>query len=55
MNLATGWKEAEYDQMGIWPGNGHYTRRYDHPGEYVTVMRLLWQNGRLDFKGGISP
>ncbi len=51
VNLVTGWQKAEYDQMGIWPGDEHYTRRYDHLSEYVTVMRQLWQTGRSDFKG----
>jgi pyrimidine oxygenase len=36
VNLVTGGQKAEYDQMGIWPGDEHYTRRYDHLGEYVT-------------------
>src|ERR1700712_1958258 len=51
INLVTGWQKAEYDQMGIWPGEEHYTRRYDHLSEYVTVMRQLWQTGHSDFKG----
>jgi pyrimidine oxygenase len=51
VNLVTGWQKAEYDQMGIWPGDEHYTRRYDHLGEYVTVIRELWQTGHSDFKG----
>ncbi len=51
VNLVTGWQKAEYDQMGIWPGDEHYTRRYDHLSEYVTVMRQLWQTGRSNFKG----
>ena len=51
VNLVTGWQKAEYDQMGIWPGEEHYTRRYDHLTEYVTVMQQLWETGRSDFKG----
>jgi pyrimidine oxygenase len=51
VNLVTGWQKAEYDQMGIWPGDEHYVRRYDHLTEYVTVMRQLWETGRSDFKG----
>src|ERR1700733_3044259 len=30
VNLVTGWQKAEYDQMGLWPGEEHYTRRYDY-------------------------
>ncbi len=25
VNLVTGWQKAEYDQMGLWPGDEHYT------------------------------
>lgn len=51
LNIVTGWQKAEYDQMGIWPGEGHYTHRYDYCTEYVTVMRELWETGRSNFKG----
>jgi len=35
--LVTGWQKAEYDQMGIWPGDEHFqaslrgARRVAHP------------------------
>src|ERR1700709_1874790 len=29
VNLVTGWQKAEYDQMGLWPGEEHYLKRYD--------------------------
>jgi pyrimidine oxygenase len=51
LNMITGWQEKEYSQMGIWPGEAHHLRRYDYCGEYVTVMRELWETGRSDFKG----
>ncbi len=51
INLVTGWQKAEYEQMGLWPGEVHFSRRYDLLGEYVTVMNELWANGRSDFKG----
>src|ERR1700761_3719189 len=41
INLVTGWQKAESDQMGLWPGEEHYTRRYDHLSEYVTILREL--------------
>ena len=28
INLVSGWQKAEYAQMGLWPGDGHYQRRY---------------------------
>jgi pyrimidine oxygenase len=51
VNLVTGWQKAEYDQMGLWPGQIHFERRYDYLAEYVTVLRELWTAGRSDFKG----
>jgi pyrimidine oxygenase len=51
VNLVTGWQKAEYEQMGLWPGEAHFARRYDYLTEYVTVMRELWTTGRSDFKG----
>src|SRR5258708_5524753 len=51
INIVTGWQRAEYDQMGLWPGEEHYARRYDHASEYVQIMRDLWTTGRSDFAG----
>jgi pyrimidine oxygenase len=51
LNLVTGWQKAEYDQMGLWPGDEQFKRRYDHVAEYVTVMKELWATGQSDFKG----
>jgi pyrimidine oxygenase len=51
LNMITGWQEKEYAQMGIWPGEAHHLRRYEYCGEYVTIMRQLWESGRSDFKG----
>src|SRR6267154_326381 len=38
VNLVTGWQKAEYDQMGIWPGDEHFKHRYEALDEYATVM-----------------
>jgi len=51
VNLITGWAKAEYDQMGLWPGDAHYERRYDMLTEYTTILRQLWTEGHSDFKG----
>jgi pyrimidine oxygenase len=51
INIISGWQRREYTQMGIWPGSEHYRRRYDYCGEYVSVMKELWESGRSDFKG----
>jgi pyrimidine oxygenase len=51
INVISGWQETEYSQMGIWPGEDHYRRRYEYCEEYVTIMKELWSTGRSDFKG----
>ncbi|MFF4590657.1 pyrimidine utilization protein A [Streptomyces sp. NPDC001388] len=51
VNIVTGWAPGEYTQMGLWPGDEHFTDRYDRAVEYVTVMKELWSEGVSDFKG----
>ena len=51
VNVISGWQEKEYSQMGIWPGEAHYQRRYEYCEEYVTIMKELWSTGHSDFKG----
>ncbi|PTQ13081.1 pyrimidine utilization protein A [Sphingomonas oleivorans] len=51
LNLITGWQKAEYDQMGLWPGDEHFRRRYDYLSEYAQILRDLWATGVSDFKG----
>lgn len=51
INIVSGWQSAEYEQMGVWPGDAYFGYRYDYSTEYVTVMRELWANGTSDFKG----
>jgi len=51
INLITGWQKAEYDQMGLWPGEQHYKDRYNMLAEYATILRELLDTGRSDFKG----
>lgn len=51
VNIVTGWQSAEYDQMGLWPGNAYFGYRYDYATEYVQVMKDLWTTGKSDFKG----
>ncbi|EPC0458076.1 LLM class flavin-dependent oxidoreductase [Escherichia coli] len=51
VNLVTGWQKPEYEQMGIWPGDDYFSRRYDYLTEYVQVLRDLWGTGKSDFKG----
>ena len=51
MNIVSGWQPTEYQQMGLWPGEAHFAKRYEYCFEYVTVMKELWQHGRSDHKG----
>jgi pyrimidine oxygenase len=51
INIVTGWNKLEYAQMGLWPGDWYYERRYDYAREYVTILRELWATGRSDFQG----
>ena len=51
INLITGWQKAEYDQMGLWPGEKHFKNRYQYLAEYATVLKGLLETGRSDFKG----
>jgi len=54
INIVSGWAKAEYEQMGLWPGEAHFAKRYDYSTEYVTILRELWENGTSDFKGDTS-
>ncbi|OQV11351.1 hypothetical protein CLAIMM_15197 [Cladophialophora immunda] len=51
VNIVTGWQAAEYEQMGLWPGNEYFGYRYDYAEEYVKVMQELWEKGSSDLKG----
>ena len=51
LNVITGWQRPEYSQMGLWPGDEYFSRRYDYAGEYVHILRELWEKGVSDFKG----
>jgi pyrimidine oxygenase len=51
VNIVSGWQQAEYDQMGLWPGAEHFARRYAYCAEYVQVLRDLWATGRCDLDG----
>jgi pyrimidine oxygenase len=51
INIVSGWAKTEYEQMGLWPGEAHFAKRYEYSTEYVTVLRELWETGHSDFKG----
>jgi pyrimidine oxygenase len=45
LNLITGWQKPEYSQMGLWPGDAYFGRRYEYLSEYMQILRDLWQTG----------
>lgn len=51
INIVSGWNREEYSQMGLWPGDDYFSRRYDYASEYVQVMTELWEKGQSDFTG----
>lgn len=51
LNIVSGWYKQEFDQMGLWPGDAHFERRYDYATEYTQVLKALWETGRCDLKG----
>ncbi len=51
INIVSGWNQIEYSQMGEWPGDWYYEKRYDYATEYVKIMQELWSTGASDFKG----
>src|SRR5882672_1890931 len=51
INLVSGWQQDEYEQMGLWPGDVHYQRRYQYAREYVDILKLLWTQRDVDYKG----
>lgn len=51
LNVVTGWQRPEYSQMGMWPGDEYFGKRYQYLSEYVQVLKELWATGKSDFKG----
>jgi pyrimidine oxygenase len=45
LNLITGWQKPEYSQMGLWPGDEYFSKRYEYLSEYVQILRDLWETG----------
>jgi pyrimidine oxygenase len=50
LNLITGWQKPEYSQMGLWPGDEFFGRRYEMLSEYVQILRDLWATGASNRK-----
>ncbi|MEM7540844.1 MAG: LLM class flavin-dependent oxidoreductase [Pseudomonadota bacterium] len=51
LNIVTGWNRPEYAQMGLWPGDEYYDRRYEYASEYLSILKALWRDGRCTHQG----
>lgn len=51
VNIVSGWHKTEYSQMGLWPGDEHFSKRYAYSTEYVKIMKELWETGESSLKG----
>lgn len=50
LNIVTGWNKPEYVQMGLWPSDDHYERRYELAADYLSIVKSLWRDGRVTHK-----
>jgi pyrimidine oxygenase len=50
INLITGASPSEYVQMGMWP-EGYNMGRYHYAEEWLTAVKKLWSEDRVDFEG----
>ena len=55
LNLITGWQKPEYSQMGLWPGDEYFGRRYQYVSEYIQIMRELWADRPFRLQGRVLP
>jgi pyrimidine oxygenase len=42
INIFTGWQTAEYDQMGMWPGNDYFGFVIPHPEDRKDMFINIW-------------
>jgi pyrimidine oxygenase len=51
LNVITGWQRPEYAQMGLWPGDEYFARRYDFAPSTCRSCRSCGTTGVSNFKG----
>lgn len=51
INIVAGWNKFEYAQMGLWSDDDYYLNRYEYADEYLTILRRLWIEESVTFKG----
>jgi len=50
LNVVTGWNRPEYTQMGVWPGDDYYGRRYEYAADYLTLVKKFWTEESVTYK-----
>ena len=51
INIVTGWNTLEYSQMGLLADDSYLSYRYEYATEYVQLLKMLWAEGRVTYKG----
>ncbi|PSB30035.1 LLM class flavin-dependent oxidoreductase [Stenomitos frigidus] len=51
INIVSGWNKLEYSQMGILADDSYLSYRYEYATEYVEILKRLWAEGRVTYKG----
>ena len=51
VNIVAGWNKFEYAQMGLWSDDDYYLNRYEYADEYLTILKRLWSEDNVTFKG----
>lgn len=50
LNVVTGWNRPEYTQMGVWPGDDYYGRRYEYAADYLSLVKRFWTEESVTYK-----
>lgn len=51
VNIVSGAFKDEFAQMGLWPEHLDHAQRYAYTDEWVTVLKKLWDEPRVDHDG----
>ncbi len=51
INIVPGWNKLEYSQMGLLTDEAYLSYRYEYATEYVKILKMLWEKGRVTYKG----
>jgi pyrimidine oxygenase len=51
VNIVAGWNKFEYAQMGLWQDDRYFIDRYAYAAEYLSILKRLWSEDHVTFKG----